>query len=429
VDYAWGSDLALANGSDELALIAPGGVLVDLVVWDNGATFPDTSGASMSLNTSALDATQNDSGANWCASSANAYNNLGDLGSPGTTNPICDTTAPPVDADGDGSPAGVDCNDGNAGVFPGNTEIPCDGYDQDCDGADLLADIDGDGVLCDTDCDDNVATTSPNAVEIPSNGVDDDCDGQIDESATGCDTTETEPNNGWMNSESMALDTVMCGSIATVGDSDTFRLTVAGWTQVTMDVDASVLGSTLDSELYLLGNGGGVLQSNDDDGFTTDSYISTIIVNSGVYYASVSDYNTTASATHNYELAVSTSYPCDVIEVEPNGTSTFADYMLLGQMSCGIVGGSTDYDTFSFYAVAGATVVFDLQAISVGSGLGGQLTLFDTDGVTELADDEPGGFSDPELSYTFTTTGTYYIEVGSDLYLINSSGPYLLNID
>jgi hypothetical protein len=193
-------------------------------------------------------------------------------------------------------------------------------------------------------------------------------------------------------------------------------------------VDASVLGSTLDSELYLRDNGGSVLQSNDDDGVSTDSYISTIIVNSGVYYASVSDYSTTASATHNYELAVSTSYPCDVIEAEPNATSTFADYILIGQMGCGTVGNQFDYDTFSFYAVAGATVEFDLQAQSVGSGLGGQLVLFDTDGVTELADDEPG-FSDPELSYTFTTTGTYYIEVASDLYLINSSGPYLLNID
>ena len=98
-------------------------------------------------------------------------------------------------------------------------------------------------------------------------------------------------------------------------------------------------------------------------------------------------------------------------------------------MACGIVSGSTDYDNFSFFVLAGTTVDFEILALDVGSSLGAQLVLYDTDGVTELADAEPGGFGDPELSYTFTATGTYYIEVASDLYFINSSGPYLLNLD
>jgi len=291
----------------------------------------------------------------------------------------------------------------------------------------LIVDGDGDGVPCDSDCDDGNAAMFPGNTEV-ADGIDNDCDGQVDESTTGCDTTETEPNNGWMAAESMALDTVMCGAIGTSGDSDTFRLTVPAWTQITMDID-TVASSALDSELYLLDDGGNVLQSNDDDGVTTDSLVSTLIVNQGIYYASVSDYNTTGSSNHGYELSVSTSYPCDVIEIEPNGTWTFADYMLIGQMACGTVTGTSDNDTFSFYAVAGSTVLFDVTARDAGSDLGSQLTLFDTDGVTQLADDDPGGFSDPSLSYTFATTGTYYIEVAADLWVINTSGPYLLNID
>ena len=53
--------------------------------------------------------------------------------------PVCISC---IDADGDGyfSTAGcgtaVDCNDGNAGVYPGAPEICADGIDQDCDGAD-----------------------------------------------------------------------------------------------------------------------------------------------------------------------------------------------------------------------------------------------------------------------------------------------------
>jgi hypothetical protein len=87
------------------------------------------------------------------------------------------------DVDGDGFKScgpEADCNDSDAAIYPGATEI-CDGADSDCDG-DLPEqewDLDGDlWVECNGDCDDGNAGVNPGAIEA-CNGEDDNCDDQI----------------------------------------------------------------------------------------------------------------------------------------------------------------------------------------------------------------------------------------------------------
>ncbi|MCB9742145.1 MAG: hypothetical protein H6740_06065 [Alphaproteobacteria bacterium] len=87
-----------------------------------------------------------------------------------------------VDADGDGVPSTEDCDDQDRSVYPGNTETPYNGVDDDCDEGTPDDDLDGDGFVAAEDCDDGDAAVNPGATEA-CNGVDDDCNGEVDDAA------------------------------------------------------------------------------------------------------------------------------------------------------------------------------------------------------------------------------------------------------
>ena len=98
VDYAYDhNSFKLGNGDDEVVLMDANGNLIDEVVYDNGSTFPDDKGVSLTLNPDTLDATSNDDGANWCNASSEIVVG-GDLGTPGTANDAC-VAEEPVDTD------------------------------------------------------------------------------------------------------------------------------------------------------------------------------------------------------------------------------------------------------------------------------------------------------------------------------------------
>lgn len=88
VDFEYGySNFKLSDTSDFIIIFDDLFSQLDSVGYDNGVSFPDETGSSMSLDPESIDFSANDSGDNWCSSSTVVGG--GDEGTPGEENDSC----------------------------------------------------------------------------------------------------------------------------------------------------------------------------------------------------------------------------------------------------------------------------------------------------------------------------------------------------
>ena len=87
VDWEW-SGFSLRNSSDEILVTGADGLLLDVVLYDDGERWPDTAGSSVSLTDPVSDSFANDDPGLWCPGTSQIGEGP-DSGTPGAANDVC----------------------------------------------------------------------------------------------------------------------------------------------------------------------------------------------------------------------------------------------------------------------------------------------------------------------------------------------------
>ena len=254
-------------------------------------------------------------------------------------------------------------------------------------------------------------------------------------------------------------------------DVDLFEVSLNAGDTLFADINAAVNGSELDSVVTIFDAFGNLLVQNNDNSFDNvtepDAFQQFTALINGTYYVGVSssanlgyDPNVPESGIGNssgvYDLILSLEEadPQEQVYREANDTILLANSVDLDSSAPVVISGeigdnpnitlaNNDVDLFEVNLNAGDTLLADINAQLIGSGLNSVLTIFDANG-NLLVQNDDNSFDnvtevDPFQEFTALQDGTYYVGVSSSANLDynpnvpdsgvgDSSGSYLLEL-
>ncbi len=210
------------------------------------------------------------------------------------------------------------------------------------------------------------------------------------------------------------------GTIETAGDSDWFRVTLTAGVSYQFDMVGG--GSLADPFLNLRNSSGVVVASDDDSGDGLNARVVYTPTSSGTYYVDARSASASGTGVYGVLVTQSSSNNPNPNDDYAGSTSTTGAIAVGGSVSGNIEVGD-DRDWFRVTLTAGVTYRVDLNGNSLADPL---LYIRNSSGTSVASDDDSGQGLNATLSYTPTTTGTYYIDAqGATL---SGTGTYTLSL-
>ena len=200
------------------------------------------------------------------------------------------------------------------------------------------------------------------------------------------------------------------GEIETLGDHDWYRITLTAGQTYTFTVGATGTGDITDSHLFLRSSTGALLADNDDIAFPGNTYSRIVFTaaTTGTYFVDVGAWDNRQAG--NYRLTATT----DIADSIPGSSATTATVTVGGSSVNGVIDALGDHDWYRVDLVAGQSYILRTNATGGANDPDTFLRLFNPAGTTQLAEnDDGGGGTYSSIRFTASTSGTYFLDVGS----------------
>lgn len=210
------------------------------------------------------------------------------------------------------------------------------------------------------------------------------------------------------------------GSLETAGDRDWFAVQLTAGTSYTINLSGSPSGAGTLTDAYVrVRNSSGTLIVENNDvaaGSNRDSLVTFVATTTGTYYVEAGASGDTLTGTYRVSAGLSASSTDDFANSLADTSRPFGS-VAVGASATGRLETGADRDWFRVQLTAGTAYTVNLTGQQAGGGTleDPYVRLHNSTGAVLFENDDivAGTNRDSRISFSVTTTGTYYIDAGS----------------